>query len=246
MIDLTEPWSPSAWAYPGHPRASETVVQTLPRDRINTWLVSTSMHTGTHVDGPLHCASQGSDLASVPLDRLVRPGYLVDLRDVAGPWHVVTPEEVQQRLPGPLESGDALILRYGWQRYAKGGPEEDADMYFNRHPGPGRALVEWMISREVAWVGTDSPSFEHPANICLRTARPDLFREMQATLDSDEAFDADSWMLAHRLLLERAQLHVDQVGGELADVPSERVTLGIFPWRYEGGEASICRLVAFC
>jgi kynurenine formamidase len=236
MVDLTETWSADAWPYPGHPSSSESIVQTLPRDRINTWLVETSMHTGTHVDGPLHCASRGSDMASLPLERLVRPGYLVDLRDVS-----------EERLPAPLEAGDALILRYGWQRFAKGRPDEDADRYFNRHPGPGRALVQWMIEREVAWVGTDSPSFEHPANIYLPRARPDLMEEMQIALDGDgEVFDDSSWMLAHRLLLEREQLHVDQVGGDLDGVPAERVVLGLFPWKYKGGEASICRVVAFC
>jgi kynurenine formamidase len=36
IVDLTEPWSPESWPYPGHPRALEEIVQTMPRDRINT------------------------------------------------------------------------------------------------------------------------------------------------------------------------------------------------------------------
>lgn len=244
IIDLTEPWSPDSWPYPGHPKAQEGILQTFPRDRINTWSVSTSMHTGTHVDGPLHCASEGADLASIGFDTLVRPGYVVDLRDIAGDWHVVEPDEVEARLPGPLEPGDALILRYGWQRFGKGHEEEDADRFFNRHPGPGRALVQWAIDKEITWIGTDAASFEHPANINLRKARPDLVSEMTSSIGSDEVFDDESWMIAHRTLLERGRLHVDQAGGDLDAVPAERVTLGIFPWRYRGGEASICRLVA--
>lgn len=244
IVDLSHPWSPNSWPYPGHPGSSEEILQTYPRDRVSTMIVTTSMHTGTHVDGPLHGATGVSDLASLPLERLVRPGYVVDLRDVSDDWHVVTPAEVEERLPGPLEPGDALILRYGWLRFAKGQPEEDVDRYFNHHPGPGRDLVDWMIEREIAWVGTDSASFEHPGNINLRKNRPDLVERMLA-VTGDEVFDEESWMLAHRSLLEREQLHVDQVGGDLDSVPPERVTLGIFPWRYEGGEASICRLVAF-
>jgi len=245
IIDLTEPWTPRAWPYPGHPSAEETIVQTMALDRINTWRVSTSMHTGTHVDAPLHCASTGADVASLGFETLVRPGYVVDLRDVASPWHVVTPEDIASRLPEPLEPQDALILRYGWQRYAHGRPDQDADTYFNRHPGPGRALVDWVIERDLAWVGTDAPSFEHPANIYLRQRRPDLAAEMAAEIGDVETFDDESWMLAHRRMLERGQLHVDQAGGDLDRVGSSRVTLGIFPWRYVGGEASVCRLVAF-
>jgi arylformamidase len=245
IVDLTEPWRADSWPYPGHPSPGESVVQTLPRDRINTWQITTTMHVGTHVDGPLHCSSRGADVASLGFDRLVRPGYIVDLRDVVGPWHVVTPADVQSRLPAPLEPRDALILRYGWQRFAKGHPEEDADTFFNRHPGPGRDLVDWLIEAEVGWVGTDSPSFEHPANIYLRSNRPDLVAEMEAVVDKSETFDESTWMLAHRRMLERDQLHVDQAGGDLDGVPADRVTLAIFPWRYVGGEASICRLVAF-
>jgi kynurenine formamidase len=169
---------------------------------------------------------------------------VVDLRDVASDWHVVEPGEVEERLPGPLEPGDALILRYGWQRYGKGHEDEDAERYFNRHPGPGRALVDWVLERELAWVGTDAASFEHPANINLRSARPDLVPALEEAVDGTETFDSDSWMVAHRRLLERGVLHVDQAGGALDAVPAERVTLAIFPWRYSGGEASICRLIA--
>lgn len=244
IIDLSEPWSMATWPYPGHPHSSEEILQSFPRDRVSTLIVTTSMHTGTHVDGPLHGASGVSDIASLSFSKLVRPGYVVDLRDVSEDWHVVTPEEVEERLPGSIEPGDALILRYGWQRFAKGHPEEDSDRYFNHHPGPGRALVEWMIEHEIAWVGTDSASFEHPGNINLRKNRPDLIDRMRGVTGS-EVFDDESWMIAHRLLLEREQLHVDQAGGDLDAVPAERVTLAIFPWRYEGGEASICRLVAF-
>jgi kynurenine formamidase len=245
MVDLTEPWSPDLWPYPGHPSPSQTVFQSLSQDRINTWVVTTTMHVGTHVDGPLHCATGGEDIASLGFDRLVRPGYVVDLRDLAEPWYVVTSGDIEAKLPGPLEAGDALILRYGWQRFAKGHPEEDAETYFNRHPGPGPELVEWLIGTEVAWVGTDAPSFEHPANINLRRDRPDLLGDLEAAVGSLDQFDESTWMVAHRRLFERGQLHVDQVGGDLDRVGSERVTLAIFPWRYVGGEASICRLVAF-
>ncbi|MGI9556456.1 MAG: cyclase family protein [Solirubrobacterales bacterium] len=244
-VDLSEPWSPASWPYPGHPKSTETIVQYFPKDRANTWLVSTTMHVGTHVDAPLHFASGMPDVASLRFDQLVRPGYMVDLRDVVGDWHVVTPEDVEANLPGPVEPGDALILRYGWQRFGKGHPEENQDVFFNRHPGPGRALVDWMIEKEIAWVGTDAASFEHPANIYLRSMRPDLIGEMEATIGTSETFDDDSWLIAHRKMLERGQLHVDQAGGDLDLVPAERVTLGIFPFRYVGGEAAVSRVVAF-
>lgn len=74
------------------------------------------MHTDMHVDAPLHFDSNGEDVAFLSFDRLIRPGYVVDLTDIPTPWHVFTPAEIEERLPGPLEAGDALMLRYGWRR----------------------------------------------------------------------------------------------------------------------------------
>jgi len=38
---------------------------------------------------------------------------------------------------------------------------------------------------------------------------------------------------------------LENLGGELADVAGRRVAVGAFPWRWIGGEACICRVVAF-
>jgi arylformamidase len=102
-----------------------------------------------------------------------------------------------------------------------------------------------MRCRSASWVGTDSPSFEHPANINLRSAHPDLVPEMEAAVGGRETFDESTWIVAHRLMLSAGRLHVDQAGGALASVPADRVTLAIFPWRFSGGEASVCRVIAY-
>jgi arylformamidase len=38
---------------------------------------------------------------------------------------------------------------------------------------------------------------------------------------------------------------VENLGGDLAQIASRRVTLGAFPWRWVGGEGCICRVAAF-
>lgn len=95
------------------------------------------------------------------------------------------------------------------------------------------------MDRDIAWVGTDSAAFEHPANNDLRTTRPDLVPEMEEVVAGHERFGDSTWMIAHRWMLGAGRLHVDQVGGSIGSVPQERVTLAIFPWRFAGGEASI-------
>jgi hypothetical protein len=38
---------------------------------------------------------------------------------------------------------------------------------------------------------------------------------------------------------------LENLGGELAEVAGQRVTLGAFPWRWIGGEGCVCRVAAF-
>jgi arylformamidase len=38
---------------------------------------------------------------------------------------------------------------------------------------------------------------------------------------------------------------LENLGGELAELAGRRVDVGAFPWRWESGEACICRVAAF-
>jgi len=42
-------------------------------------------------------------------------------------------------------------------------------------------------------------------------------------------------------------MHVENLGGEInsPDLQDRRLTLGVFPWLFRGGEAAFCRVVAF-
>ncbi len=35
---------------------------------------------------------------------------------------------------------------------------------------------------------------------------------------------------------------LENLGGELAEIAGQRVDIGAFPWRWQGGEACICRV----
>ena len=87
LIDLTHPLS---WHTPGY------YTQTLQTNRVVSQRIETSLHVGTHLDAPLHMASGGGDMASIPLDRLCREGVIVDLSDVVGPWDEIKPQHIAE------------------------------------------------------------------------------------------------------------------------------------------------------
>jgi kynurenine formamidase len=48
----------------------------------------------------------------------------------------------------------------------------------------------------------------------------------------------------HTLLFPHDVIHIENLGGRIDEVLDQKITLGCFPWRFQGGEASPCRAVA--
>jgi kynurenine formamidase len=49
----------------------------------------------------------------------------------------------------------------------------------------------------------------------------------------------------HTLLFPHDVIHIENLGGQIDEVLDTKVTFGCFPWRFQGGEAALCRAVAF-
>jgi hypothetical protein len=49
----------------------------------------------------------------------------------------------------------------------------------------------------------------------------------------------------HSYAFQEGLIHAENVGGDIARVLNQRAVIGAFPWRYEGLEASPCRIVCF-
>jgi len=127
-------------------------------------------HGGTHLDAPLHFADGKWSAAEVPLDRLVAPAAVIDVRGPAGADRDfrLRPEDVTawEARHGKVPAGSIVLLRTGWserwpdfERYF-GAPVGAAatDLHF---PSFGAAAVEILIARGVAAIGVDTASIDH-------------------------------------------------------------------------------------
>jgi arylformamidase len=181
----------------------------------------------------------------VPLDRLCREGVIVDLSDELEDWSVITPEMITSRMD--VKKGDILIYNTGYHRYFNGGPEEDEERYFLRHPGGDRRLAEWIVEMELAWTGFDCGSGDHPMNTSIRYKRPDATKAFERAVGKsvNEAFPEEDLFVMHRVPFRAGITHVENMGGALEDALNRRCLIGAFPIPIQGGEASPCRVVAF-
>jgi arylformamidase len=245
VVDLTQPFSMHTPGWVGYPSPKITYFQRHHTHGIVSQYIETPLHVSTHLDAEMHIKSGGSDIASIPLDRLVSEGVIVDLRDVVGDWSLIRPEHITRK--AEVRQGDILIYYTGWARYYNGCAEEDEVRYFCQHPGGGRELAEWIVSMKLKWWGFDTGSADHPMNTSIRYKRPDLAREYQRRTgrDPEDEFPERDLFVMHHVPFGAGIVHVENIGGDIDRVLDRRCLIGCFPWRFVGGEASLCRVVAF-
>jgi kynurenine formamidase len=245
LVDLTHIFSIHTPGWVGYPSPKLSYFQRHATHGIVSQWLELPLHSGTHFDGEMHIISGGADLASVPLDRLCREGVIVDLSDELEDWSVITPEMITSRMD--VKKGDILIYNTGYHRYFNGGPDEDEERYFLRHPGGDRRLAEWIVEMELAWTGFDCGSGDHPMNTSIRYKRPDATKAFERAVGKsvNEAFPEEDLFVMHRVPFRAGITHVENMGGALQDALNRRCLIGAFPIPIQGGEASPCRVVAF-
>ena len=133
-----------------------------------TGFISMPEHTGTHLDAPIHFSRGKPTVGQLPLDRLVAPAVVIDVRAACssdrdyllsagdiGKW-----EEVH----GVIAPGEIVLVRTGWGRYW---PEPKAYLGTDRDdaaqlsfPGVGGDAAELLRDRAVAGVGIDACSID--------------------------------------------------------------------------------------
>lgn len=133
---------------------------------------ATAEHGGTHLDAPVHFWKGGAAAAEIPLERLVGPGVVVDVRDrVADDRnHAVTVADLErfEAANGEIPRGGIVLLRTGigagWPDRkavlgtAKTGPEAIAELSF---PGLDAGAAAWLAEeRAIGAIGIDTPSID--------------------------------------------------------------------------------------
>jgi kynurenine formamidase len=258
IVDLTHPWSIHTPGWVGYPGGKHYYTQNMQTDKIVSQFVEMSLHSGTHLDGPMHGTDSDVGMADLPLTKLVHEGVIVDVSGAVSDWDVIKPEHITAKME--VKKGDILIIHTGWHRYYQGRPQMDMVRYFTMHPGGGVELARWMAEMEIRWWGIDAGSGDHPMNTTIREKRPDLARRFEEHVGmpiskyfgeyeyihhrSGRKVVSDIFPM-HHLAFQDGCIHAENVGGDIERVLDTRCVIGFFPLKIEGGEAAPGRLMAF-
>jgi kynurenine formamidase len=245
IIDLSQPWGEKSRPFPGQTGPTIQWEKRLNPDRVNVQKITTTMHVGTHLDAPLHFVDRGGDIADICLNSLFGTAVVADISGLVGDYSIYTSDLICS--VAHIQQGDILFVHTGYHRFAPYGETPDEERYFCRHPGPTRDFAEWCLSMKLRLLGIDTSSMDHPMNTVIRNLRPDLALCAESVLGVTlvSLFPDSGFQCMHRDLFPHGLIHVENLGGDISRVLNKRVTIGVFPSRFQGGEAAMCRAVAF-
>ncbi len=159
VIDLSYPLSPDTPVYPDYPRVEIAILETVQdvkpdRRALNSSCIAIGMHCGTHMDAPFHFFGEGRTIDKIPLDRLVGPAVLVDLRRSSRNG-IIEKAHLTKYL-SKLKKVRRVVLRTRWSK--QWGKAE----YFTDHPVMTAEAAQFLVDAGVILVGVDTPSVDRP------------------------------------------------------------------------------------
>ena len=257
VYDLSQLLNQEVFFWPYYPPFEVKYIKRKAEHGVNAQYIQTSNHMGTHLDAPRHFVTGGMTIDQIPMDWLYGPGVIVDLTDEMDELAVYTPEMIESR--AEVREGDRLILHTGWHRHAQFGDDPDEEKYVHRHPGAHPDMVPWLLEKKIHIWGVDVISTDHPMDLpigrflgkgsfghCDRI-RQQAEEKFGGPEEVERLFPEEDYQLTHNRLFKHNCMHVENMGGEISapEIQNRRINIGIFPWKFKGGEAAFCRAVAF-
>jgi kynurenine formamidase len=124
---------------------------------LNEWVLNE--HTGTHMDAPLHFSADGKSVAEIPVENLVVPLAIIDIREKAAtsPDAQLTPDDIQAWVAknGPIPDRACVAMNSGWDAHVSGPKFRNADekkvMHFpGFHVEAAKMLLETTTASGIA------------------------------------------------------------------------------------------------
>ncbi|ACR78818.1 MULTISPECIES: cyclase family protein [Kosmotoga] len=145
FIDLTRIIEDGMAVYPGDDETILRQSRQLDKDGYNNHRLEISMHSGTHIDGPMHMTNCEKLILDFPLETLIGEGVVLDVRD----QEVI---ELKEEYKSAIKEGSILLLYTGRDKIF--GTKE----YFLNNPVVSKEFAEFLVERRIKILGLDSSS----------------------------------------------------------------------------------------
>ena len=130
-----------------------------------------SEHGGTHIDAPIHFAEGKQTVDEIPLQRLIAPAVVIDVRAAVADnrdYRLSRQDlETWETRHGPIQRGALVMMLTGWgqgwpdkSRYlGSATPSDPTTLHF---PGFSKEAAEFLVNeRHIEGIGIDTPSIDY-------------------------------------------------------------------------------------
>jgi len=149
LVDISHVINGNTPIYPGDSETSLSKVKNLENDDYNAYLLQTGLHTGTHIDAPMHLLNDIRTIADFSADRFIGAGVLLN---VCGESIIKMKPEYEQS----VIQNSIVLLYTGFDKHYR------EDKYFTDHPVVGEDFAEFLLSKNIKMLGMDMPSPDYP------------------------------------------------------------------------------------
>ena len=222
VVDMTHTLSPDFPTYFGTQQYFDEQVFNYAEHSFNLKEFRVNEHTGTHIDAPLHFTDGGTSIDEVPVESLVCPLAVLDLREKAdaNPDAQVTPDDLSAWIEthGDIPAGACVAMNSGWQsRLGTDGFRNADDAGAMHFPGFHVEAVQMLLDEtEAGGIAVDTLSIDYGLSADFATH----YR----------------WLPANRWAVENI--------ANLDDVPATGATLVVGAPKHQGGTGGPSRLIA--
>lgn len=133
----------------------------------NLFELSVNEHTGTHMDAPLHFSADGQSVDEIPVENLVVPLCVIDIRETVARDDdaQVTPGDIKAWISknGPIPEKACVAMLSGWGKHMGTekfrNPDADGKMHF---PGFHVEAAQMLLEETTAsGIAVDTLSLDH-------------------------------------------------------------------------------------
>jgi kynurenine formamidase len=145
IIDLSHVIEDEMPVYPGDIRTNLFQTKYLSVNKHNNHRVEICMHSGTHIDGPMHLTEDNTYISDIPLDSFIGRGCVLDVRN----------EDticMKPQYENIVEEGSMVLLYTGFDK------NYGSLDYYHKHPVVDAELCRFLLSRNIKILGMDTPS----------------------------------------------------------------------------------------
>ncbi|RRH75460.1 cyclase family protein [Falsigemmobacter faecalis] len=167
VADLTHAWDSDFPTFDGNPGILYEEAVNIDKSGYQLYKLTIFEHSGTHIDAPLHFSKDGMSVDEIPVENLVCPLCVIDLKAKAKAEAnaMVEPADIEAWVSanGEIPAGACVAFNSGWaDKVATPEFRNTPDGKF-AFPGFSKAATDLLATMNVACIGTDTLSLD-PGN----------------------------------------------------------------------------------